>query len=155
LSDDPARTRWDAVKIVVDSTGFRLSTEAQWEYACRAESTTNWHFGNDESQLVNYAWYSVNSNSRTRQVGLKLPNAWGLYDMHGNVWEWCWDWWNDGAPFTDPDDLTDPKGATSGSYRVIRGGSWDESAWFSQSAFRTANSPYARGPVFGFRVVRP
>ena len=78
-----------------NNNGYRLPTEAQWEYACRAGTTTRWHFGNTESQLVNYAWYDANSN-RTHEVGKKLPNAWGLYDMYGNVWE-CMGMYGSGA----------------------------------------------------------
>jgi formylglycine-generating enzyme required for sulfatase activity len=111
-----------------------------------------WHFGDDEAQLVNYAWYSVNSNSRTHQVGLKLPNEFGLYDMHGNVWEWCWDRW---GTFPDPDDLTDPEGAPSGVDRVIRGGCWYVSASGAQSAVRSDDWPGSWLNYLGFRFVCP
>jgi formylglycine-generating enzyme required for sulfatase activity len=147
-------TSWNNVRVVAGSTGFRLPTEAQWEYACRAGSdpTWKWHFGDDESQLVNYAWYSVNSNSRTRQVGLKLPNVWGLHDMYGNVWEWCWDWL---GTFPNPADLVDPTGAASGDARVLCGGSWNTHVEFTQSAVHIDYRPGGRVNEFGFRVVRP
>jgi len=131
------------------NNGYRLPTEAQWEYACRAGTTTYWSFGDDESELVNYAWYSNNSNSRTHQVGLKLPNAWGLYDMHGNVWELCWNWYGNYPAGSDP------TGASSGTYRVARGGGWDYSAGSTRSANRGTSSPDNRGSDIGFRVVRP
>jgi len=134
-----------------EADGYRLPTEAQWEYACRAGSTTNWYFGNNESELGNYAWYSANSNSRTHEVGKKLPNAFGLYDMHGNVWEWCWDWYGD-YPTTDQVDY---KGAVSGSGRVVRGGCWYDSAGYTLSSLRYYNNPFVRNSSFGFRVVRP
>ena len=136
--------------------GYRLPTEAEWEYACRAGSTTNWHFGDvegsDETGLRGYAWYSVNSNSRTHQVGLKLPNDWKLHDMYGNVREWVWDW---SGTFPNPSDLDNPTGAVSGSDRVIRGGSWLDSASLTRSANRYFSGPGSRNYNIGFRVVRP
>jgi len=142
-----------AVTVTADwsNNGYRLPTEAEWEYACRAGTTTAWHFGDNESELENYAWYWDNSNSRTHQVGLKLPNAYGLYDMHGNVWEWCWDWrgsYSSGAQ-------TDPRGAGSGASRVGRGGSWYDSAGYSRSAYRGSDYPYYRDSSIGLRLVRP
>ena len=133
-----------------NNNGYRLPTEAQWEYAARAGTTTTWHFGNTESQLVNYAWYSVNAGSKTHEVGKKQPNAWGLYDMYGNVWEWCWDRYGS-YPSTNQ---TNYPGPNSGDTRVGRGGSWYDSAEVVNSANR-GNFPGSRHYNYGFRVVRP
>jgi len=133
-----------------NANGYRLPTEAEWEYACRAGSTTLWHFGDDQNQLVNYAWFSSNSNSMTHEVGKKLPNAWGLYDMHGNVNEWCCDWYADYSS----EAQTDPRGPVSGTFRVVRGGSWYLSAGFTLSAHRSSHSLDVRYSNLGFRVVR-
>ena len=131
---------------------YRLPTEAEWEYACRAGTTTKYSFGDDESELGDYAWYGVNSDQKTHPVGSKKPNAWGLYDMYGNVWEWCQDWYVD----YPSGSVTDPSGATSGSVRVIRGGSWDYPAEFCRSADRNWNGPSYRSYLYGFRVcLRP
>jgi formylglycine-generating enzyme required for sulfatase activity len=113
---------------------FQLPSEEQWEYACRAGNTTRYCCGDDESGLGEYAWYEANSGYATHPVGGKKPNAWGLYDMHGNVWEWCRDWWNDGYYKESPTD--DPSGPTEGSHRVRRGGSWSHPARFCRSALR-------------------
>ena len=132
---------------------IRLPTEAEWEYACRAGSTTAYHFGNDASQLGRYAWYAGNADFEgdDHAVGRKQPNGWGLYDMHGNFWEWCQDWYTKGYPSTMQ---TDPKGGpASGSYRVLRGGSWGSSAEYCRSAFRDGNTPGDRFSSYGFRVV--
>ena len=96
-----------------------LPTEAQWEYACRAGSTNRFCFGNDENQLGEFAWYSDNSGGQTHAVGQKQANAWGLYDMHGNVWQWCQDWYDKYYYAKSPTD--DPAGPAAGSNRVIRG----------------------------------
>ncbi|MEQ8789027.1 MAG: formylglycine-generating enzyme family protein [Pirellulaceae bacterium] len=123
---------------------FSLPTEAQWEYACRAGSTTKYHFGDDASKLGDYAWYAGNMNwpgqpgfnGRTfyHDVGRKQPNAWGLYDMHGGVWEWCADRYDADYYFTAP--LKDPQGPESGRFRVLRGGSWFRDARYARSAYR-------------------
>ncbi len=114
---------------------YRLPTEAEWEYAARAGTTTAYSFGDSDAELGNYAWYSVNSNGETHPVGQKQPNPWGLYDMHGNVWEWVADWY---GPYSSGAQLTDPKGLNSGSNRVIRGGSWinDAGHLSARSAYR-------------------
>ncbi len=129
---------------------FQLPTEAQWEYACRAGSKTRYCFGDGESKLGDYAWYAANSGSKTHPVGEKNPNAWGLYDMHGNVWEWCQDWWKDGYYAKSPMD--DPTGPTEGSGRVFRGGSWHDRARDCQSARRYRHWPVNRGNHMGLRV---
>jgi formylglycine-generating enzyme required for sulfatase activity len=127
---------------------YRLPTEAEWEYAARAGSNTRYCFGNEESELRNYAWYEVNSGGRTHRVGRKKPNAWGLYDMHGNVWEWCEDWKGN----YPGGHVTDPKGPFSGKYRVLRGGSWYGLAWPTRSAYRSWLGPDLRDNGLGFRV---
>jgi uncharacterized repeat protein (TIGR02543 family) len=142
---------WDAVQVVAGSTGYRLPTEAQWEYACRADTTTTWSFGSNESDLTNYAWYDENSNYITHEVGKKLPNAWGLHDMHGNVYEWCWDWFGS-YPNTAQ---ADPTGSASGSSRLLRGGNWGNWAEGTASANRNYNNPSNRDGNYGFRLLRP
>jgi len=127
---------------------YRLPTEAEWEYSCRAGSNTKWSFGDDESSLKDYAWYSDNANSTTHPAGEKRPNAWGLYDIHGNVWEWCSDDKRDYASTT----VDDPTGGTAGSSRVSRGGSWGDGAWGCRSALRYGLTPGYRGSNLGFRL---
>jgi len=130
---------------------FRLPTEAEWEYACRAGSTGKFCFGDDESQLGDHAWYSANSGGQTQPVGKKKPNAWGLHDLHGNVWEWCQDWYDDYSA----GPVTDPQGASSGflGARVFRGGCWRGGADFAASAHRGARGPGYRANILGFRLV--
>ncbi len=126
---------------------YRLPTEAQWEYACRAGTATKYSFGDDGSDLGDYAWYDSNSGSKTHPVGGKQPNAWGLYDMHGNVWELCQDWLGDYPGRA----ATDPIGAGGGSYRVIRGGSWGVTADHCRSASHWDDTS-RRNFLSGFRV---
>ncbi len=130
---------------------FQLPAEAQWEYACRAGSTTAYCFGDSQKQLGRYVWYGENSGSRTHPVGQKKPNAWGLYDMHGNVWEWCADCYDSGC--YEDNMSTDQKGPTTGSYRVLRGGSWGSDADDVRSANRYDSDPTNAGNHYGFRVV--
>ncbi|MDR0555072.1 MAG: formylglycine-generating enzyme family protein [Treponema sp.] len=132
-----------------DANGYRLPTEAEWEYACRAGTTTAYNTGDTISDST--GWYSSNSRSKTHEVGKKPTNAWGLYDMHGNVWEWCWDWYGDYSSGSQ----TNPQGPSSGSYRVIRGGSWDGGGGYLRSADRSNDRPSSRDYGLGFRLVRP
>lgn len=127
---------------------YRLPTEAQWEYACRAGSTSAYCYGDDSSILDLYAWHGNNSSASTHPVGTKRPNAWGLYDMHGNVLEWCADWY---APYPNG-TCTDPKGPATGYGRVFRGGSFDLCHQMCGSAFRSMNHPTYRMHNLGFRV---
>jgi formylglycine-generating enzyme required for sulfatase activity len=132
---------------------FRLPTEAEWEYACRAGSSTAFCYGDDEKQLGDYAWYSGNRSETTHPVGKKKPNAWGLYDMHGNVWEWCQDWYGSGYYSDGPD--SDPQGPSSGLTRVLRGGSWSYDPVSCRSAGRGYFDPTVRDYYYyGVRVVR-
>jgi formylglycine-generating enzyme required for sulfatase activity len=132
---------------------YRLPTEAEWEYAVRAETTTEFSFGDDAGQLGKYAWFEENSNEKTHPVGSKKPNSWGLYDMHGNVDEWVEDDWHgnyNGAPSDGSAWIDKPRGA----YRVLRGGGWFLGAHGCRSATRFYGTPAVRGPLFGFRLAR-
>jgi formylglycine-generating enzyme required for sulfatase activity len=129
---------------------YRLPTEAEWEYACRAGTQSIYSFGDSDSELGDYAWYTDNSGGTTHPVGGKTPNAWGLYDMHGNVWEWCQDRYGSypsGA-------VTDPTGPSSGSRRVTRGGSWFYHSVHCRSVWRVWFPPDYRLNHLGFRVLR-
>jgi formylglycine-generating enzyme required for sulfatase activity len=144
-----------------------LPTEAQWEYLCRAKTTTVFNDGaagayytgvvdrnngNTNDFLNALGWYkysTIPSPTAAKPVGGKLPNAWGLYDTHGNVWEWCLDWYAANAELG-----TDPDGAGSGSIRVVRGGSWGDPASLCRSAYRISNTTSSRGIYCGFRLVR-
>ena len=127
---------------------YRLPTEAEWEYACRAGTTTKFSFGDDESELRDYAWFNGNSDFKTHAVVGKQPNAWGIHNMHGNVHEWCQDWYGD-----YPDRaVTDPTGADAGSRRIYRGGAWPFLAEFCVSAVRKWSLPSLRYRNLGFRV---
>ena len=128
---------------------YRLPTEAEWEYAARAGSPTIYSFGNDPKQLGEYAWYRGNAEHRTHPVGQKKPNAWGLHDMLGNVWEWVQDW--EGKYPSGP--VTDPKGPASGTYRMRRGCGWNNEANVCRVANRYSVVGY-RDDFLGFRVVR-
>jgi len=129
---------------------YRLPTEAEWEYAARAGSTTRFCFGDEDDLLSEYAWYNVNSNKKANDVAQKKPNAWGLYDMHGNVWEWCQDWYGD-----YPTGLVvDPTGVVSGSQRVMRGGCYEDKIKWCRSASRYKQKPTQRIIDTGFRLVR-
>lgn len=136
------------------SNKYRLPTEAEWEYACRAGSTTRFCFGDSDSILGNYAWYRKNAwdagEKYAHTVAKKQPNAWGLYDMYGNVWEWCQDWKGNYPSVS----VTDPKGPSSGKYRVLRGGSWSYLAGSVRSGDRFRYRPDSEGRFLGFRAVQ-
>jgi formylglycine-generating enzyme required for sulfatase activity len=131
---------------------FRLPTEAEWEYTCRAGTTNRFYYGDDldYTSLTNYAWFVDNSDGQTHPVGQKPSNPWGLYDMIGNVWQWCDDWY---APYAGG-SVTDPESTDSTlGIRVLRGGSWDDDARACRSAYRSGDSPAARFSFYGFRIV--
>ncbi|MCL1993325.1 MAG: formylglycine-generating enzyme family protein [Spirochaetes bacterium] len=146
---------WDAVKTLPGSSGWRLPTEAQWEYAARAGTATAFSNGaadwEDSPSIDGIGWFKFNSGGITHAVGLKQPNAWGLYDMHGNVSEWVWDLYDEYSSQAQ----TNPAGASSGSFRVIRGGSWFGGAKNARSANRNSDGPSFRDSLLGLRLVRP
>ncbi|MDR0598778.1 MAG: formylglycine-generating enzyme family protein [Treponema sp.] len=160
--DPNNRDEYDDMKWTVtwnwNANGYRLPAEAEWEYACRAGTTAPFNTGNNiTTEQANYNGnYPYNGNpkgvyqEKPAPVGSYAPNAWGLYDTHGNVWEWCWDWYGKyprGA-------RTDPTGAVSGAYRVLRGGSLSDYAQYTRSAFRGGINPSNRINNFGFRLAR-
>ena len=130
--------------------GYRLPTEAEWEYVCRAGTSSTYYFGDSEWDLDMYAWYGDNSGGQTQIVGQKRPNAWGFYDMLGNVWEWVTDWYGQYESST----IVDPQGPSEGSFRVIRGGTWESKGWELRSAHRGSGDPQHRSELTGFRLVR-
>ena len=134
----------------VESGKFQLPSEAQWEYACRAGSTTKYFFGDDPAQLGDYAWYEKNSGGKAHAVGEKKPNAWGLYDMHGNSWEWCADWYEGGYYAKSPVD--DPRGPLTGLGHVGRGGGRTAIARLCRSAVRYNFAPNYSDYNLGLRV---
>jgi len=168
LSWNACRDFIGKLKQVVPGNAFALPTEAQWEYACRAGSATEYCFGDDPASLDEYAWYEGNKVWGKRvgprtvftywDAGVKKPNAWGLYDMHGNMWEWCADRYDADYYFESP--LKDPSGPESGRFRVLRGGSWFRYARYARSAYRRFFHPECDGDAvtawildFGCRVV--
>jgi len=139
------RAVWDAVTADWNADGYRLPTEAEWEYACRAGTTTAFYPGGGAD---GHGWFSAYSIAKTHEVGKFRPNPWGLFDKHGNVWEWCWNWHS----LYDTGAQTDPKGPSSGSSRVGRGGSWDNDGRDVRSAYRYFASPSFRYDNIGFRL---
>jgi len=138
------------VELIEGANGYRLPTEAEWEYAYRAGTTTAYSFGDDESMLAKHAWFDENSGESTHPVATKRSNAWGLFDMHGNVWEWCSDWY-----YVYPSGaVTDPQSPRSGAGRVLRGGSGDILSRRCRAAFRVSVGPAGRYSNVGFRVAR-
>ena len=142
---------WSAVIADWSANGYRLPTEAEWEYICRAGTTTAYNTGDTISDDT--GWYRANSGGTTHEVGQKPANTFGLYDMYGNVWEWCWDWYD---AYPDPPEAkTDPLGAATGLQRVVRGGSCRTIAQYLRSADRSAGVPAILFNLLGFRLVRP
>jgi formylglycine-generating enzyme required for sulfatase activity len=142
------------IELVRGANGFRLPTEAEWEFACRGGTTTSYSFGNDENRLGEYGWFLLISEGQIQPVGSKEPNSWGLFDMHGNVWEWCQDWY--ASEYYRQSPPKDPPGPTEGEDRVIRGGSFMDGAWFCRSDYRNSSKPIGEGRYLknlGFRVV--
>ena len=152
---------WEAVQAFIDRLNaaagerrYRLPSEAEWEYACRAGMPTRWSFGDDERRLEHYAWYDMDDNQGVQPVGLKRANAWGLHDMHGNVWEWVQDWYDADYYASASSPRVDPQGPATGDKRVSRGGVFANGPSFVRSALRRSFEP---DPVFkktfGFRLV--
>ena len=146
-----ANVTWYEARLYCLWAGGRLPTEAEWEYACRAGTTTTWWSGDTEADLARVGWYDKNSGNKLHPVGEKPANPWGLHDVHGNVWEWCGDWLGDYPAVP----VVDPAGPPSGVDRVIRGGSAWLDAGGSRSAFRFWYSPVFRNGLLGFRLVLP
>ncbi|UTY25115.1 formylglycine-generating enzyme family protein [Treponema denticola] len=139
---------WNKAELDMNKKGFRLPTEAEWEWAAKGGKEYQWAGTNTEAELKNYAWYNSNSGNKTHEVKKKSPNGYGLYDMSGNVWEWCWDWYGD-LPASLGADYAGP---VSGSYRVLRGGSWNNSAEDCAVVARNRSYPDYRSSNDGFRL---
>ena len=140
----------DTVRCDWNANGYRLPTESEWEYACRAGTTTRYGFGDDAADLGDYAWYGDNSDDQTHPVGELLPNAWGLYDMHGNVFEMTWD----GYRYYPEEPVTDPVRDPHNENRMCRGGDYHWDWDWATSTWRATYKPLQTSPNLGFRVVR-
>lgn len=158
--EHPATVSWNDAQAFIKKLNekegqhqYRLPTEAEWEYAARAGTATAYSFGDNSNDLGRYAWYGEDfTNGGTHPVGKKLPNAWGLFDVHGNVWEWVQDKYSETYYAQSPE--TDPSGPANGNQYVVRGGSWHETATSWRSSFRKTYDPDYRGISIGFRLVK-
>ncbi|MCB5265040.1 MAG: SUMF1/EgtB/PvdO family nonheme iron enzyme [Candidatus Cloacimonetes bacterium] len=144
---------WNAAICDWTANGYRLPTEAEWEYAARGTINNPDYLYSGSEDLDTVGWYADNNSPRgTKPVGTKAPNMLGLYDMSGNLYEWCWDWWDANYYSDSPSD--NPTGPNSGSYRVLRGGFWEINANFCRVAFRITYDPVNKKNYIGFRVCR-
>jgi len=142
----------ETLNVKENTRAYRLPTEAEWEYAARATATTAYSFGSETGSLSTYAWFKKNAGEMTHPVGQLEPNAWGLYDMHGNVHEWCQDWFDRHYYAHSP--KVDPNGPEKGLARALRGGDWSSLDWYCRCASRSLSSPDRRSSRVGFRLVR-
>jgi formylglycine-generating enzyme required for sulfatase activity len=140
------------LKLLGATEAIRLPSEAEWEYACRAGTTSRYSFGDAAEQLTHYAWFTGNAKGNDPPVGAKRPNPWGLHDMHGYVWEWCADAWH--ADYQDAPTDGSPRQDGETADRVLRGGAWTEPAEHCRSAYRQHRPPQTRSDAIGFRCVR-
>ncbi len=147
------RRHGQAVEWEREANGYRLPTEAEWEYAARAGTTTRWFFGDDPKALDRHAWWAENAGGQVHPVGEKEANPWGLHDIIGNTYEWCWDWYA-AYPAAATATVADPAGPAAGSLRVLRGGAFWDVPGDLRSAVRDVNGPEDRNYDFGFRCVR-
>ena len=147
-----SNSTWDAVTCNWNANGYRLPTEAEWEYAARGATNTPDYLYSGSDDINEVAWYDGNSGGNTHPVGTKAPNGIGTYDMSGNLWEWCWDRYDSSYYYNSPQD--NPKGPTSGSYRLLRGGGWLYDATYCRVAYRSYDYPYGSDLDNGFRLCR-
>ena len=139
---------WNNTVLDMSKTGFRLPTEAEWEWAAKGGTDDKWAGTNEQTQLVNYAWYNANSN-KTHEVKKKTANGYGFYDMSGNVAEWCWDWFSTTTP---AGGQTDPTGAASGTFRIKRGGDYTDAPANTTRAVRNGDKPENSRGTLGLRL---